>query len=47
MAATSAQLHYPTHLAFNSSGSLLIADTVNHRIRLIASADRTADGVAV
>jgi uncharacterized protein (TIGR03437 family) len=37
VAATSAQLNYPTHLAFNSSGNLYIADTVNHRIRMIAS----------
>jgi uncharacterized protein (TIGR03437 family) len=37
VAATSAGLNYPTHLAFNSSGSLLIADTYNHRIRLVAA----------
>jgi len=37
VAATSADLHYPTHVAFNSAGNLLIADTYNHRIRLIAS----------
>lgn len=37
VAATSAELNYPTHLAFNSSGNLYIADTVNHRIRMIAA----------
>jgi trimeric autotransporter adhesin len=37
VAATTAELNYPTHLAFNSSGSLYIADTYNHRIRMIAS----------
>ncbi|MEN6604459.1 MAG: IPT/TIG domain-containing protein [Bryobacteraceae bacterium] len=37
VAATSSELSYPTHVAFNSSGGLLIADTVNHRIRLVAS----------
>ncbi len=37
VAATSAQLNYPTHLAFNSSGNLYIADTFNHRIRMIAA----------
>lgn len=37
VAATSAGLNYPTHLAFNSSGGLLIADTYNHRIRLVAA----------
>jgi uncharacterized protein (TIGR03437 family) len=37
VAATSAELNYPTHLALNSSGNLYIADTVNHRIRMIAA----------
>jgi len=37
VAATNAQLNYPTHVALNSSGGLLIADTVNHRIRLVSS----------
>lgn len=37
VSATTAQLNYPTHLAFNSSGNLYIADTVNNRVRMIAA----------
>jgi len=34
-AATSAELNYPTGIAFDSSGNLYIADHVNHRIRKV------------
>ncbi len=37
VAATNSGLNYPTHVALKSSGELLVADTYNHRIRLIAS----------
>lgn len=34
-AATSAELNYPTGIAFDSSGNLYIADHINHRIRKV------------
>lgn len=34
-AATSAELNYPTGMAFDSSGNLYIADHINHRIRKV------------
>lgn len=34
-AATLAQIYYPTHLAFDPSGNLYIADHYNHRIRKV------------
>ncbi len=41
-AATSAKFNYPTGLAFNSSGALYFADTVNHRVRSISSSGTVA-----
>ncbi len=35
--ATSAQLAFPTRIAFDSSGNLYIADSVNHRVRRVNS----------
>jgi NHL repeat len=43
--AQSAQLRLPHAVAFTASGGLLIADTLNHRIRLVA-ADGTISTVA-
>ena len=45
-AATSAELNYPTGIAFDSSGNLYIADHVNHRIRKVDTSGNisTIDG---
>lgn len=43
-AATSAGLNYPSGLAFDSSGNLLISDTFNNRIRMVANAGGTYYG---
>jgi hypothetical protein len=37
-AATSAELHYPTGCVVDGAGNLYIADTDNHRIRMVAAA---------
>ena len=44
--ATSATLNYPTRLAFDLSGNLLIADSVNHRIRRVTWSDGKINTVA-
>jgi len=36
-AASAAQLSFPTSIALDSSGNLYIADTLNHRIRMVSS----------
>ncbi|GAB4088472.1 hypothetical protein GCM10028785_11410 [Hydrogenophaga soli] len=44
--ATSAQLQYPTGIAFDSAGSLFIADYQNHRIRKVDTATGLISTVA-
>lgn len=46
-AATAAKLNVPHHVAFDAAGNLYIADTGNHRIRMVAKADGTYFGVAM
>jgi sugar lactone lactonase YvrE len=36
-AATSVELQYPSGMAFDSTGNLYIADTFNHRVRMLAN----------
>lgn len=46
-AATAAQLDTPTAITFDSAGNLFIADTGNHRIRMVPAADGTWYGIAM
>lgn len=41
--ATNAELHGPTGLAFDSVGDLLIADSLNNRVRLVATSSCSFD----
>lgn len=45
-AATNAQLSYPSGVAVDSAGHLYIADTYNHRIRMVHAATGTITAVA-
>jgi trimeric autotransporter adhesin len=45
--ATQSQLDYPTGLAIDREGDLLIADTANCRLRLVAASSGTRFGVVV
>ncbi len=46
-AATAAELAEPTDVAFDHSGNLLIADTANNRIRVVAASSGTFYGQAM
>ena len=44
--ATAAGLYFPSDLAFDPSGNLVVADTFNHRIRSIDAGSRTITSIA-
>ena len=45
--ATSAELNYPSRVAVDGSGNLVIADTDNNRVRVVAASTGTFYGVAM
>ncbi|MDF9409008.1 DUF1533 domain-containing protein [Pelotomaculum isophthalicicum JI] len=45
--AAGAQLNLPNSVAVDSAGNLYIADTDNHRVRMVAAADSTRYGIAM
>ncbi len=45
--ATSAELNYPSRVAVDGSGNLVIADTDNNRVRVVANSTGTFYGVAM
>ena len=45
--ATSAELNYPSRVAVDGSGNLVIADTDNNRVRVVADSTGTFYGVAM
>ncbi len=45
--ATSAELNYPSRVAVDGSGNLVIADTDNNRVRVVANSTGTFYGIAM